>query len=105
MDSARKKKKKSRDEKLKTKPTPAFEVDSWDEPLQEGEFEMVEANPNYQGEVKLAPAAEPTPSLKKKKSKKNHEDVASDTPKKSKKNQEAGLAGSPQKSKKKSENG
>ena len=58
---------------------------------------------NYQGEVKLAPAAEPTPSLKKnKKSKKNHEDVASDTPKKSKKNPEAD---SPQKSKKKSESG
>ena len=48
MDSARKKKKKSKEEKVKSKPTPAFEVDSWDEPLQEGELEMVEANPNYQ---------------------------------------------------------
>jgi len=105
MDSARKKKKKSKEEKVKSKPNPAFEVDSWDEPIQEGELEMVEANPKYQGEVKLAPAAEPTPSLKKKKSKKNQEDATSDTPKKSKKNQEAGVAESPQKSKKKSESG
>ena len=48
MDSARKKKKKSKEEKVKSKPNPAFEVDSWDEPIQEGELEMVEANPKYQ---------------------------------------------------------
>jgi len=45
--------------KISKKSTAPFEVDNgWGEPLQEGEFEVVEENPNYKGKAKIAPAAE-----------------------------------------------
>jgi len=65
MKSKKVKKSKKKDEKEN-----AFELDnSWDEPLKEGEFEIVEENPNYKGKIKLAKPEQVTTSSPAKKSK------------------------------------